>query len=575
MSLGSKKLLEQFKTKIQNYFESFNSDKNIFIANYLEDIIIQPGKKEEYTISLPVGAGKKADFAMECTKLIIPTLAILKFKDTFPIKEVMVRIEFPNILFGVNGIYPKIIFTTEFKTAWPGDFGIVWEAITGQTTFSFFPYEDRENKVENIIKFYQEDILDPLCDLLNSSNNVVARKAREGIHKFLKMSERAANKIKTLEDYPKDHPWFYSNPFSKKRKNIIDIPIYSDYYYEQNKSLLCFEAYGLSKTWIAPSVVIFDILQYIVLAAEMFDLDGNLKSETELKKIEEILKQQELDTSGLERKKRAAEAKDKWDPFKTKKEVERDGLGFAVRQNDGIVLKKDTHAEEQAEKMKEMLHKTPSIPRITEPTISKDLTKETAFPSAPTQPQVTGPEQQKQTSIQAPEFERIGHAPKYQETLKQVETMKQMLSDTIPSKPALEVPESEVTSSTVGSTGSNNVDMSQHWAGLKEKLKKSAQLNMKSSESKPIPKATTPPTSIYSDPKQWFAELQMSKFDLAGEASGLPFREKGDFKILQTLTAPFMLSFARDTLRTKKMITSEEAIKILFKFFNDGYLKQV
>lgn len=615
-SLGGDKLIDQFKTKILNYFDSFKSDKNIFYLDYLEDIIITPGEKREYTVSLPVSKGRKTDFAMETVEATIPTLATLKFKD-FPLKQVMVRIEFPNVLFGVNGMYPKIIFTTELPIAWPGDFGILWEGLTGVPKFFFYPYEDRENKVEDLIKFYQEGILDPLCDFLNTGTHLVAEKVREGLHEFLRLTERARNKIKTIEDDAKDHPWYYVSPFDTKRKgekNVIDVPIYCNFFDEQNTSILYFEAFGLKKTWIPPADVIFNILQYIVLASEMFDMEGKLKGDEELKRYGEIVKNQAEKAAKLERKKQAAESRAKWDPFKKKKEVERDGLGFAVRQEDGIVLKQDDYAEKQIEKMKSMLHTTPSMPKISEPkkpvvdadpsmtkpetdsikpltTTSQPtnqaspsapapvppVSKPTAPKPAPTPPPTPATTPPKEVTAKPPEPERMGYKPKFEDTLKQVEEMKKMMENVVPQKSKMEVPEPELQSQTEPAP---KKDPSQFWSGLKDKIKKQAQ-----PAPTPIPPSTTPtptPSSSptpsvpsHADPKEWFAEFQMRKFELSGDATGLNFREKGDFKLLQTLSAPFMLSFARDKLRNRKSITSTEAIKILFKFLKEGRITPV
>jgi len=98
----------------------------------------------------------------------------------------------------------------------------------------------------------------------------------------------------------------------------------------------------------------------------------------------------------------------------------------------------------------------------------------------------------------------------------------------------------------------------------------------------PAPKPSTaapatqqPAVPSFSNAKEWFNQFNMTQFVCIGNGADIPFRERGDFRHLSVMPKPFMLTFARDNLRTKKMITSGEVIEILFKFYKSGHIKSI
>ncbi|TFF94479.1 MAG: hypothetical protein EU544_04435, partial [Promethearchaeota archaeon] len=233
------KLLDSFKKRIIEYFEDLTAEKNVLYLNKLVDVQIAPEQKREFGIGIPLEKGRKVDFALTSVEYSMPLVATLRFKD-FPLKEVIIRFEFPEILFGTQGRYPKIIFTTTLNMAWPGDFGLVWMPITGsEKVFAFHPYENREEKMDEMAHFYAEGIVDPLCDYINNSEHKLAVKIRNNLREFLH-----SDNIEV---------WHYNNPFGKKKDyNTLDVPIYCDYFEDNDASILYFECYALKSSWIAP-----------------------------------------------------------------------------------------------------------------------------------------------------------------------------------------------------------------------------------------------------------------------------------------------------------------------------------
>ncbi len=345
----AKQILQSFKKKILEYFDSIKSEKNLALVDYVESVQVQKAQIQEFTVGIPLEKGKKVDFGIEIVEYEMPTLAIVKFRN-FPLSEVVIRIAFPATLFGPKGEYPKIIFTSTLKQAWPGEFGLVWTPITGSTdAFAFHPYQNKENKMEDLTKFYSDNIVDPLCDFLNTAKYKVAIKLRENIKKFLESKEVEV--------------WSYQNPFKKKEELIsIDLPIYCEFFDENDASILYVECYSLKNYWIPPAYIIYDIMQYIGLATEMFDADGNLLPEDKLQHVSATLEKIESTSEEVEKTKKSMSLKQEWDPFKPVKAAKRDVLGFEVADQDGSALGAEHHSViEKVERMKALMQQRASV----------------------------------------------------------------------------------------------------------------------------------------------------------------------------------------------------------------------
>ncbi|MHA1146751.1 MAG: hypothetical protein ACTSR8_00735 [Promethearchaeota archaeon] len=630
LGVYAKQILDSFKKKITEYFDGISGERNVLYLEKLIDVTISPAQRIEYGIGIPLEKGRKVDFAMASIEYEMPLVAILRFKD-FPLKEILIRFDFPSVLFGIKGAYPKITFTTTLNMSWPGDFGLVWMPITGsEKKFAFHPYENRENKLDDLINFYTEGIVDPLCDYINSSQHKLAVKIRNNLKKFIE-----TNGIEV---------WNYQNPFSKKKEyNIIETPIYCNYFEENDASILYFECYALKKAWVPPADIIVEILQYIGLATEMFDYDGNLIQDPDkLAEIEAQVEALHEHTQKLERKKRAAELKEEWDPFKPVKQVKRDSLGFAV----GETVMKEEHESvlSQVEKMKNLMSKSlslqeetpvpvewtptpkPETPAPSEPELPTSIESTPAIPPtapaptapaptapaptapaptapaptasaptapaptapAPTAPAPTAPAPTAPAPTAPAPTAPAPTAPALQTQAESKNLWQQPSPDPTPDfewddtpkgipETASPHPPAPTQSTQVQPRlrGQSRPTASQpatqeiaskpqYWANLKKKT--------------PAPASTpasTPTSQSFAYAKDWFAEFQMRQFVTVGNGSDLEFKYRGDFKLIASMPKPFMLTFARDTLRTKKMITSAEVIEILFRFFKSGHIKAV
>ena len=550
------KILDTYKKKIGEFFEDLKGEKNILYLEKLIDVKVHPEQELEYTIGIPLEKGRKVDFAMTSVDYSMSLGATLRFKD-FPLNEVIIRFEFPSVLFGVKGSYPKIIFTTTLNTAWPGDFGLVWMPLTGSEKFAFHPYENRDKKSEDLINFYTENIVDPLCDYLNSSDHILAAKIRENIKKFIESEN--------IEF------WNYKNPFGKKKDyNFIEVPIYCDYFDENDTSILYFETFALKNKWVTPADVIVEILQYIGLSTEMFDYDGNLITDPEkLKEIESKVNELESHLKKLEKKKRAVKLKEEWDPFKAKKTVKRDILGYEIKGSEPKIKSEYKGVLEQVQKMKELMQPT------TTPTTSSIPTS-TQPPMAPTPPITETPTKISETPKPptAPESTEIKQAPPKEF---------QWEDD---SASLIEQTKKAIKSSATQSVTSES--QPQYWQQFKQQpahttptqAPSAPQTGVRLRGQKRTPQAApatsqAPAQKVYTNAKEWFAEFQMRQFITIGDGMDLNFRQRGDFKIIANMPKPFMLTFARDTLRTKKMLTSAEVIEILFNFYKSGHIRPV
>ncbi|MGV9200500.1 MAG: hypothetical protein ACOC4M_16960, partial [Promethearchaeia archaeon] len=437
--------------------------------------------------------------------------------------------EFPPVLYGPKGRYPKIIISATLAVPWPGEVGLVWTPITGSEEFAFHPYQDRENKVADLEHFYSEDILDPLCDYLNNSNHILAETLRESIESFLTSENR-----KFLQ---------YKNPFLKKRKaniNAIEVPLYCEFYDENEASILFFEYYTSKGNWLPPADIIVNIMQYFALSTEIFDYEGQISEEL-VDKVEKKLGYFAEKTEELEKKKRRVKLKEEWDPFKApKKEVKRDSLGYKIEGKDAMVSGEDHEA---------ILEKVDKMGRLVKEKLSKEAEK---------------PEPLKSEQIQFSQEESAQSQPVPRtrgETKKRGETRNKGSS----------TKSAEPTQSAESKT-TKKATPDQLWKNIRNKKKKVSSPEKAESPEAEAKAKPSKQTGV-SNPKEWFSQNNMRQFVTVGNGNDLPFRKRGDFTLLKNLPKPFILTFARDQLKIKKRKMSSEVIQILFDLYKSGHIK--
>ena len=459
---------------------------------------------------------------------------------------------FRSVLYGPKGRYPKIIISATLSVPWPGEVGMVWTPITGSEDFAFHPYQDRENKIADLQHFYEEEIVDPLCDFLNSSDHVLAQTLRENIASFLNSEKR-----KFIE---------YSNPFVRKRKanlNTIEVPLYCEFFDENEASILYFEYFTSKGNWLAPADIIVEIMQYFALSTEIFDYEGQISEEL-LEKVEKKLGYFEEKKHELKKKKRRVEAKEEWDPFKTpKKKVKRDSLGYKIEGKDALVSGEDHEA---------VLNKVDKMRNL----MKEKLQKESEKPEPP-KPTETKPSQ---SSQKTPRVRTRGETRKRGATRKRGETRKSKTPG----------PREDTPKQTESKSNGKAFDFSdkpsdsdtqpvkkatpdQLWKNIRKKKKPSSSTDNTGSDQSAI--KDTPSKTGFSSAKDWFQEFSMRQFVTVGKGNDLPFRERGNFTILNSLPKPFILTFARDQLKLKSRKLSSEIIDYLFKLYKSGHIKTV
>jgi hypothetical protein len=566
-----KKILDTFRKNIIDYFQSFKGGVNVLYSEFLDSVTIQPAQSKVYTIGIPIEKGKKLDFFLTEVESSFPTLAIITLKN-FPIDQIMVRLDFPSVIYGAKGQFPKIIFTAQLKTPWPGEFGLAWLPSTGSEAFAFHPYENREKKYEEIVNFYHEGIVDTLCDFLNTSDYKLAQKLRNNIKELLESKE------KIIFRYP--------NPFQKKKVfNTINVPIYCEFFDENDASILYFECYiikgvkGLPETWIPPADIIVNILQYIAMSTELFDYDGNLLPEEDLQKSEEKLEEIEGKVQKYEKEKKAAVLKEEWDPFKGKKGVRRDALGYSM--SDGTVIKEEHQSVlDKVAKMKALMQQKHDIEEETPvppPLVAEEPPEpqEEAPPKTPiTTPLPPRPEPVTEKSIiKEPQPRLRGGSPTpAPEPTPQKEVIQKtdlrLRKGRAESAPAEKPPELDTLS-----LWQKGTSLPTKATQVSKPSTPTSKPSITPSPAKPAAPKPKEPKALYASSKDWFNQFQMNQFVMIGSGSDLPFRKRGDFKILQTLPKPFMLLFAKNQLGVKKGLTSSEVIDILFELYKTGHLK--
>ncbi|MFO8018177.1 MAG: hypothetical protein R6U96_06040 [Promethearchaeia archaeon] len=539
MKIYAKKILDPFKQKIMQFFKDLSGEKNVLYLDFLKEVEIHEPQTRVYDVGIPLKKSRKnVNFEMESIEYKLPLAANLKFDD-FPIEEAIVRFEFPPVLYGPKGRYPKIIISATLAVPWPGEVGLVWTPTTGSEEFAFHPYQDRENKVADLEHFYSEEILDPLCDFLNNSDHILAQKLRESINSFLSSKNR-----KFLE---------YKNPFIKKRKankNVIEVPLYCEFFDENEASILYFEYYTSKGDWLPPADVIVNIMQYFALATEIFDYEGQISEEL-LEKVEKKLGYFEEKSEELAKKKRRVQLKEEWDPFAApKKQVKRDSLGYKIEGKDAMVSGEDHEAVlEKVDKMRGL--------------VKEKLEKEAEKPTPPKPEE--GQSSQEKAAHTRGETRKRGDTRARGSTRTRGETRKR--GESGQKRGSIKSPD---TAQTSNSKPAKKATPDQLWKKVRNQKEASASLEKEKTleDAEAQPKQTEK-----SNPKEWFNENKMRQFITVGNGNDLPFRKRGDFTLLKTLPKPFILTFARDQLKIKKRKMSSEVIKMLFELYKSGHIK--
>jgi hypothetical protein len=76
----------------------------------------------------------------------------------------------------------------------------------------------------------------------------------------------------------------------------------------------------------------------------------------------------------------------------------------------------------------------------------------------------------------------------------------------------------------------------------------------------------------YTNSTEFFEKNQTKRFNVKGDETKLPFRDKSNITLLKSCRPPFILKFARDQIRVKRGVTSKRAVELIYKVYKLGFL---
>lgn len=311
----AKKMLSKVKKNIIDYFDSFKSKENKDYFEYLQKVQVQPSKKMVQIVRVPVS--KRGDYQNYSINFLCPMHATLHFQGLV-VRQIRVDVRFPQILLGENFMLPQIDVSVQTYKPWYGNFGLAWPGSTGdKKKFSFHPYQSRLKRMAEIREYYADDIVDPLCDLLNNYDAPGPNLLRKSIAKFIKGK---------TEQF-----WRYQSVFDKSRENVIPLPIECIHSETANKSVAFFRFYCVGDNWPVLSDILFNFLEPISTATSYFDDAGELMSQEEIDRLmAELEKVHDREKAEKKVKEFKREKTGPWNPFEQDTKLKRDEFGFLM-----------------------------------------------------------------------------------------------------------------------------------------------------------------------------------------------------------------------------------------------------
>ncbi len=314
------RVMRGVKKRTEAYLTSFKDKKNARLLQYYRGEKPTPSEKVKLTIQYPTEQKKFVDVPYELNAIIHTELQV----DSLHFEKVDVFFDFPAMLLGSRGIVPQIVYKIKSPVAYPGNMGLVWEAISEDVgKWAFHPFGSKSTMKKDLLGYYKEGVVDQFCDTLNRGN----QKAVKTLQNYV--SEIANGKNKRFFKY---------QPDPMQPNNTILVPIIGEFDEKANITTFSVRSWALGEDWIPAEDVIFNILEPLAIIVSLFDEKGDLKQQTEAK--EEIGKLKPVSTGNrrvlLDVKDRVRD-RSSGDPFKLKeKKVERDEFGFFIDKKKGF-----------------------------------------------------------------------------------------------------------------------------------------------------------------------------------------------------------------------------------------------
>ncbi|MBD3351340.1 MAG: hypothetical protein GF364_07615 [Candidatus Lokiarchaeota archaeon] len=229
-----------------------------------------------------------------------------------------VKIEFPQILIGENFTLPQIVISTTSYKPWFGNIGLAWEGLTGNSKkLGFYPYENTIKRTSDIKKYFEEDIVDPLCDLLNNYQSDATKQLKKYVSKLVKGKNKKF--------------WQYPSAFNQNLINTIKVPIRCEYNSSKNQSIISFRFFGVGDEWIPVADIIFNVLDPVSSSTSYFNNEGELLTDAEISEmLEEMQYKRSTAKKAKKKEKNIKVVRKDWDPFEAERKLKRDEYGFLM-----------------------------------------------------------------------------------------------------------------------------------------------------------------------------------------------------------------------------------------------------
>jgi hypothetical protein len=346
----AKKMLVKIKKNIIAYIETFKDKVNKDYLDFLSSVVVLPDSSVSLIVSAQNDSGgfEPVEITFSC-----PTKIELKFMGLL-FNKAIVEIIFPQTIIGEMFVLPTVKVSIPTYKPWFGNVGLAWEGLTGvKNKIGFYPYENSQKMEADIKGYFNDNIVDPLCDFLNNFKTPCSLNLKKNLAKFLTKKDT----LKFLK---------YESVFRKKKFNVIGVPIRSEYDSTQNQSFVSFSFYsiGNGNEWLPVSKILLEFLTYFSEATSYFNSSGELLSEDELEAM--LMERNESSGKPKPSKRKTAdriERDDNWDPFKKVEALKRDEFGFQMDKRSAEFGTKDVEVARKSviqsgsEQMRKILEK--------------------------------------------------------------------------------------------------------------------------------------------------------------------------------------------------------------------------
>lgn len=359
------RVMRGFKKRIENYLSAFNDKVNRDYFPYF--LQFNPGSEEliKLVIQYPLEKNKYVDVPYE---MKVQTSAVVQFGNLL-FDNLIVHFEFPPILLGPKGAVPQIVFRAKAPIAYPGNIGLVWEAISGDMgKYAFHPFGSKATAQKDLMEYYKDGIVDQLCNTINSEDP----KKFPMLTPFRKfMDDMILGNLKKYFRYEPD-------PLSPT--NFIQFPIMCEYNEGANMMSIFVRTWAVGDDWIPPAEIVLGVIQPLCALIALFNEQGELRDKQEVEKDKEM---RALSGKGDRRvflsSKERTKDRVQFDPFKAQqKKVERDEFGFIISRGPG----KESFSVQETAAARNKLTDLTQIPRSKEKAAPRDTSHVKKYPSA-------------------------------------------------------------------------------------------------------------------------------------------------------------------------------------------------